>query len=90
VETDKDSPLTAEQIRAARRLLGWTTSKLATRVGVTEKTVRAFETGEPWSSPLNLDLVRERLEAADIEFIAGSVVLRKEGRARRGRGRGRS
>jgi len=65
-----ESPLTPGQIRAARQLLSWTASKLATRVGVREKTILAFELGDQWSPPLDLGLVRRRLEAAGAEFIA--------------------
>jgi DNA-binding XRE family transcriptional regulator len=46
------------KVRAARQLLGWTRMRLAFRVGVSEKTVLTFESGEPWSRPLDLGLVR--------------------------------
>jgi transcriptional regulator with XRE-family HTH domain len=61
--------VTPEQVKAARQLLGWTRLRLGFRVGVSEKTVEAFESGEPWSRPLDLDLVRTRLEAAGVEFV---------------------
>jgi transcriptional regulator with XRE-family HTH domain len=60
--------LTPDQVKAARQLLGWTRVRLAFRAGVSEKTVEAFESGEPWSRPLDLGLVRTRLEAAGVEF----------------------
>jgi hypothetical protein len=56
--------------RAARLLLGWSASKLALRVGVGEGTILAFEARDQWLPPLDLNLARERLEAAGIEFIA--------------------
>ena len=62
--------VTPEQCKAGRELLGWSRIRLAFRVGVSEKTVLTFESGEPWSRPLDLGLVRERLEAAGVEFIA--------------------
>jgi DNA-binding XRE family transcriptional regulator len=68
--------ITSDQVRAARQLLGWTAAKLAGRVGTSEKTILAFETGEQWSPHLYpaphlyLDLVRARLESAGVEFIA--------------------
>jgi DNA-binding XRE family transcriptional regulator len=71
-----DAPLTPAQVRAARQLLGWTAAKLAGRVGVSEKTITAFESGEQWSPHLYPaphlypDLVRARLESAGVEFIA--------------------
>jgi hypothetical protein len=49
---------------------GWNTSNLSTRVGVSEWTILAFEAGDLWSPPLHLDLVREAIEAAGVEFIA--------------------
>jgi DNA-binding XRE family transcriptional regulator len=64
-----EAPLTPEQVKAARELLGWTRMRLAFRVGVSEKTVLTFESGEPWSRPLDLGLVRERLEAAGVIFV---------------------
>src|SRR5271167_4167937 len=71
--TMSDAPLTPGQIRAARQLLGWTASKLATRVCVSEKTILAFEAGEQWSPPrsppLYLDRLRERLESAGVIFV---------------------
>jgi hypothetical protein len=38
--------ITAEQVRAARQLLCWTTSKLARHVGASEKAIMAFS-GRP-------------------------------------------
>ena len=61
--------VTPEQCKAGRELLGWSRIRLAFRVGVSEKTVLTFESGEPWSRPLDLGLVRERIEAAGVEFI---------------------
>jgi transcriptional regulator with XRE-family HTH domain len=61
--------LRPDQIRAARTLLGWSRIKLATRMGVTEKAVSAFESGGQWREPINLDFVRGRLEAAGVIFV---------------------
>jgi DNA-binding XRE family transcriptional regulator len=87
-----ESPLTPGQIRAARQLLSWTASKLATRVGVREKTILAFELGDQWSPPLDLGLVRRRLEAAGAEFIAengeGPSVRLQKGRETKNTTRG--
>jgi transcriptional regulator with XRE-family HTH domain len=68
-----DAPLTSEQVKAARQLLGWSQAKLAMRVGVGEKTLMAFEAREqapPRSTPLSTDWARARLESAGVEFIA--------------------
>ena len=90
-----DAPLTPGQIRAARQLLGWTASKLATRVCVSEKTILAFEAGEQWSPPrsppLYLDRLRERLESAGVIFVEengeGPGVRLRKGGARKCNGR---
>ena len=68
--TMSEVPLAPEQVRAARELLGWTPLKLAIRIGVSETAILAFETSGACSPPLYLDLVRKRLEAAGVEFIA--------------------
>jgi ribosome-binding protein aMBF1 (putative translation factor) len=61
---------TPGQVRAARRLLGWWQSDLAKMVRVSEKSIRAFESGElSGTSPLDLGLVRESLEAAGVIFV---------------------
>ena len=60
--------LTFQQVKAARALLGWSQSRLAYRIGVSEKAISAFESGGQWGQPINLDFVRERLEAAGVEF----------------------
>jgi hypothetical protein len=70
--------ITPEQVAAARRLLGWSASKLGIRVGVGARTILAFEARDKWSPPLYLDLVRKRLEIEGVEFIEnGGVRLRK-------------
>ena len=65
---DGGMTLTSEQVKAARALLGWSKLKLATRIGVSEKAISAFELGGQWRQPINLDFVRERLKAAGVEF----------------------
>ena len=71
-----DVRITPGQVRAARQLLGWWQSDLAKMVRVSEKSVRAFESGELSGTSLDLDLVREVLEAAGVEFIAESGEVR--------------
>jgi hypothetical protein len=76
-----DAPITPEQVATARRLLRWTASRLGIRVGVSAKTILAFEARDQWSPPLYLDLVRKRLEIEGVEFIEnGGVRLRKGAR----------
>jgi DNA-binding XRE family transcriptional regulator len=64
--------ITPGQVSAAHRLLGWWQSDLAKMVRVSEKSIRAFESGElSGTSPLDLDLglVRESLESAGVIFV---------------------
>ena len=64
-----DAPLTPEQAKAARQLLGWSLSDLAGHIGVSTTTVWVFESGKPRPSVLNLDLVRIALESAGVIFV---------------------
>jgi predicted transcriptional regulator len=73
--------ITPGQVRAARQLLGWWQSDLAKMVRVSEKSIRAFESGELSGTSLDLYLVREVLEDAGVKFVtiggAPGVQLRK-------------
>jgi transcriptional regulator with XRE-family HTH domain len=63
--------LTIEQIRAARGLLGWSQSELASRAGVSVPTVKRVEAGTgPRVSEQARNKLREALEAAGIEFVS--------------------
>src|ERR1700678_1274239 len=64
-----DGRITAGQVKTARQLLGWWQSDLAKMVGVSEKAIRTFESGELFATSLDLDLVREAFESSGIEFI---------------------
>jgi DNA-binding transcriptional regulator YiaG len=77
------SALTPAQVKAARQMLGWSISALASRVRVSTSTLQKFEAAQARYSTLDLDLVREALECAGVEFItvggAVCVGLRKTG-----------
>jgi transcriptional regulator with XRE-family HTH domain len=79
---DLDLILHAEQIRAARSLLGWSQAELAKNAKVGSMTVRRFETGGgPVRGTIeSLVRVQSALELAGIQFIAadewGSVGVR--------------
>jgi transcriptional regulator with XRE-family HTH domain len=79
--------ISAEQIAAARRLLGWSRAKLAalSRVGVAR--IARFETGSRPLSPGNLDDLKHALEGAGIVFTRGGApgVRPKPGDANQGR-----
>ena len=73
-----DAPITREQIKAARKLLGWSQSTLAGRVHMSAARIRAIETGKQQPSAFELDLIREALESAGVELGDGpGVRLRK-------------
>jgi transcriptional regulator with XRE-family HTH domain len=61
--------ITASQCRAARALLDWSQQDLAgqSRVGVV--TIRQLEAGVHEPRPATLQVVRQALEAAGVEFI---------------------
>jgi transcriptional regulator with XRE-family HTH domain len=65
-----DAPLTPEQVKAARELLGWTRVRLAFRAGVvSENTIRRYEAGEGAAATLDLVAVRQILESAGVIFV---------------------
>ena len=65
--------ITGEQVRAARKLLGWSRSDLAGHSGVSSTTIGNFETGRRKASVLDLSVVRRAFEAAEVEFIADNA-----------------
>lgn len=62
--------LTPAQSRAARGLLDWSQSELASRSNLSESTIRDFEKGRRVPSPNNLAAIRHAFEAAGVIFIA--------------------
>ena len=69
--SSKISAVTAGQLRAARSLIGWSQTVLATRAGLSLPTVKRVETdlGIRVSNDARAKL-RHALEAAGVEFIA--------------------
>lgn len=62
----------AEQIRAARALLGWSQGDLVDRTGLSLTTIRRMEdagVGPGRSSAENVAAVQRVLEAAGVQFI---------------------
>ena len=71
----KRPPITSNQVKAARALLGWTQRKLSQDSGVLLSTIAGFEGNTLILSPGNLNTVRNILEKAGITFTAeGSVI----------------
>jgi transcriptional regulator with XRE-family HTH domain len=57
-----------EQVKAARKLLGWSRVRLAGRSALSESTVAKFETGAQRLSSPHLQAIRQALEVAGVEF----------------------
>jgi ribosome-binding protein aMBF1 (putative translation factor) len=77
--------ITPEQVRAARKLLGWTRVRLAARANTSERAIRRYEDGGGIAATLYLVRVRESLEAAGVIFVEENgegpgVRLRKAGK----------
>jgi transcriptional regulator with XRE-family HTH domain len=71
------------QFRAARSLLGWTQSRLAQAAGLSDQTVKRFETGR---GAINSEAAEAKmvaaLEAAGVEFTnGGQPGVRMKGKA---------
>lgn len=64
------------QIRGARAFLGWPAPRLASEAGVSESTVRDYETGRRAIRSDNLAAIEAALERAGIEFIADGIRMR--------------
>ena len=79
--------VTVEQLRAARGLLGWSQSELASRAGLSLPTVKRLEAGfGPRVSDEARKKLQQAIEAAGIEFIAengGGLGVRFRAKPRR-------
>jgi len=62
-----------EQVRAARSLLGWSQTDLATKAGVAVSTIADFERGQRSPVPNNALAIRQVLESAGIRFTETGV-----------------
>lgn len=62
--------LTADLIRAARALLGWSQLELAHRSGVTQKALSDFELEKKPLTAKASDKLRTALETHNVQFIA--------------------
>jgi ribosome-binding protein aMBF1 (putative translation factor) len=71
--------ITGGQVREARALLGWSTSKLSVRAALGAEIIRQFELGERLTSPTALAALRAAHEAEGVEFLTerAGVRLRK-------------
>jgi transcriptional regulator with XRE-family HTH domain len=60
------------QAKAARKLLGWSLSDLASCVGVGETAIGLFERGQRRSPALDVSVLRKVLESAGVAFASGA------------------
>lgn len=68
--TDNEAPLSADQVRAARGMLGWTAQQLAEHSGVSFSTIRRIEApARPAIRDDNLRAVRAAFEKHGVEFV---------------------
>jgi DNA-binding XRE family transcriptional regulator len=77
--------ISSAQCRAARSLLDWSQQKLADEAGVGIVTIRQLEAGTHQPRRSTLQVVRQCLEAAGVEFIdenGGGVGVRLQRRNR--------
>jgi predicted transcriptional regulator len=78
--------ITGQQIKAARKLLGWSRDRLAPRAGVSRTVIWKLEDGG-FTTTLTEQVyaIRAALEAAGVEFTGGEpgVRLRKAAKARK-------
>jgi transcriptional regulator with XRE-family HTH domain len=65
--------LMAEQIRAARALLGWTRQQLAEASGVAPRTLAGLELGETQARAATAAKIRKALEEAGVRITARGV-----------------
>lgn len=61
--------ITVAQVRAARGLLGWSQTDLASASGVSRPTIADFEAGKRTPYARTIDELRRSLERAGVEFI---------------------
>jgi DNA-binding XRE family transcriptional regulator len=75
--------ITAEQIKAGRKLLGWSQMKLGLEAGLAQTTIVSLERGKKRPSVLSVSMIKHALEAAGVIFVAENgeglgVRLKKE------------
>jgi DNA-binding transcriptional regulator YiaG len=75
--TGEPMVISPEESRAARRLLRWSQQHVATRLQVSDETVRRFEIRErlPWG--LDLTQLRRLYEEAGVEFAEDGPKLKR-------------
>lgn len=70
--------MTAAQIKAARKLLGWTQQDLAERAHIDRRTVANIEMGKHTPFRSTQSSIRRAFEAAGLEFVEGRPAVRTD------------
>src|SRR5580704_14924267 len=60
--------ITGDQVGAARRLLGWSVARLASRAAVSDETIRKLESGRHRPGDDIIASIQHALEAVGVEF----------------------
>jgi transcriptional regulator with XRE-family HTH domain len=63
--------ITGEQVKAARKLLGWSQMTLSLEADVEQSTITKFERGETRAEGRTVSAIQRALEAAGVEFTDG-------------------
>ena len=63
--------ITVEQIKEARKLLGWSQFRLAVRSSIDVTRINHFERGKGALTHFQLDRIRASLESSGVEFNLG-------------------
>jgi DNA-binding XRE family transcriptional regulator len=70
--------VTPEQVKATRKLLGWSQDALAGHVGVAASTIGNFEIGSKPTSDWIVRAIQATLEAAGAKFISNEPRVKAE------------
>jgi transcriptional regulator with XRE-family HTH domain len=72
--------ITREQIKAARKLLGWSQMTLALESGLATTTIGSIEIGRKSGSETTLSIIRDTFEQAGVEFLEDELARLKSTR----------
>ena len=70
-------PLSAAQIKAARAMLDWSQGELAQATGLSATTIGNLESGAISPRTATAQIIRQAIEQAGLEFIAGDGIRRR-------------
>ena len=74
LQAEEGTMITADQVKAARKLLGWSQMKLAFKVNISQNTIANFENGRRGKSDRKILAIHDTLKGAGIEFPEGEPV----------------